>query len=108
MAAGILAGSAPAFARGGGGGVQASGSCGGGSTWKLSAKPDNGRLEVEFEVDQNVVGDTWKVVMKDNGTAFFKGQRDQGSQRLVRGAEVHRESVGERHHHGEGEEPLDR
>ena len=31
-------------------------------------------LEVEFEVDQNVIGDTWNVRMKDNGTVFFRGQ----------------------------------
>jgi hypothetical protein len=75
MAAGILAGAAPAFARGGGGGMQASGSCSAASQWKLSAKADDGRIEAEFEVDQNVVGDTWKVLLKDNGVTFFKGQR---------------------------------
>src|SRR5205823_5902491 len=75
MATGIMAGSTPAFARGGGGGMQASGACSAASQWKLSAKPDNGQIEAQFEVDQNVVGDTWKVVLKDNGVIFFKGQR---------------------------------
>ena len=41
----------------------------------MKAKPDNGRLEVEFEVDQNVSGDTWSVRLRDNGTTFFKGTR---------------------------------
>jgi hypothetical protein len=30
---------------------------------------------VEWEVDSNVVGQTWKVALADNGTIFFKGQR---------------------------------
>jgi len=60
---------------GGGGAIEKSGPCSAASTWKLKAKTDNGLLEVEFEVDQNVVGDVWNVVMKDNGTRFFRGQR---------------------------------
>jgi hypothetical protein len=74
MTAGLLAGAAPAFASHGGG-VTTEGPCSAASDWKLSLKPENGRLEVEFEVDQNVVGDTWKVVMADNGTRFFNGFR---------------------------------
>jgi hypothetical protein len=74
MAASILASAPAAFASGGGGGVSTSGSCSAASTWKLTIKPDNGQIEAQFEVDQNVVGDTWKVKMSDNGTLFFKGQ----------------------------------
>ena len=55
------------------GGVTATGSCSGASTWKLTASPENGRVEVQFEVDSNVVGQTWKVRLSDNGTFFFKG-----------------------------------
>jgi hypothetical protein len=51
------------------------GSCSGASDWKLKLSPEDGRVEVEFEVDQNVVGDTWKVVMRRNGNDFFRGQR---------------------------------
>ena len=43
------------------------GSCSGTSNWKLKLSPEDGRLEVEFEVDQNVVGDTWRVRMLRNG-----------------------------------------
>jgi hypothetical protein len=76
VAATILAVTPAAFASSGkGGGVQKSGMCSANSTWTLKAKPDNGRLEVEFEVDQNVSGDTWNVRLKDNGTVFFKGTR---------------------------------
>ena len=74
MAASILASAPAAFASGGGGGVSTSGSCSAASTWKLTIKPDNGQIEAQFEVDQNVVGDTWKVKMSDNGTFFFKGK----------------------------------
>ncbi len=70
----ILSVAPAAFAQGRGG-VTASGSCSAASVWKLSLKPDNGRIEADFEVDQNVVGDTWKVKMSDNGTQFFKGKR---------------------------------
>jgi hypothetical protein len=74
VAATILAVAPAAFAKHGNG-VQKQGTCSAQSTWKLTAKPDNGRLEVEFEVDQNVNGDTWSVRLRDNGTTFFKGMR---------------------------------
>ena len=41
--------------------------CTDGSTAKLKVKPDNGRLETEFEVDQNRNGVTWKVTITRNG-----------------------------------------
>ncbi len=43
------------------------GSCTGGATAKLKAKPDDGRLETEFEVDQNRNGVTWTVTIRRNG-----------------------------------------
>ena len=43
------------------------GTCTGGATAKLKAKPDDGRLETEFEVDQNRNGVTWKVTIRRNG-----------------------------------------
>lgn len=46
------------------------GSCSGASDWKLKLSPEDGRLEVEFEVDQNVVGDMWRVKMRRNGEVF--------------------------------------
>ena len=36
------------------------GGCSGSATWKLKAKPDDGRLEVEGEVDANRNGQTWR------------------------------------------------
>ena len=51
------------------------GSCSARSDWKLKLSPENGRIEIEFEVDQNVVGQVWKVVIRDNGNLVFKGNK---------------------------------
>jgi hypothetical protein len=59
----------------GGDAVRSSGSCGGSVVWKLKAKHDNGRIDVEFEVDSNRVGQTWTVRLRDNGELFFSSQR---------------------------------
>ena len=48
------------------------GKCTGNSTSKLKVKPDNGRLETEFEVDQNRNGVTWKVTIRRNGHLAVK------------------------------------
>lgn len=75
MAAGILGGATQAFASGGGRGITTEGSCTGASTWKLTLKTeDPSKIEADLEVDQNVVGDTWRIVLKDNGKVFFRGQ----------------------------------
>jgi hypothetical protein len=41
--------------------------------WKLKAKVDGGVIETEFEVDQNVVGKKWRVVIRQNGVKRFSG-----------------------------------
>ncbi len=71
--AGGLAGTPSAALASGGGGVQVTGTCSAASVSQLKAKPDNGALEVEFEVDSNVAGQTWGVILKDDGTTLFKG-----------------------------------
>lgn len=43
------------------------GACDAGATAKLKVKHDDGRLEVEFEVDQNRNGVTWNVQLRRNG-----------------------------------------
>jgi hypothetical protein len=48
------------------------GSCTGRATAKLKAKPDDGRLEVEFEVDQNRNGVRWSVRIRRNGTRVVR------------------------------------
>ena len=47
--------------------VRVGGVCSQGSTSKLKLKADDGRMEVEFEVDQNRNGVPWKVTLKRNG-----------------------------------------
>lgn len=51
------------------------GSCSGASDWKLKLSPQDGKIEVEFEVDSNKVGQTWQVRLTKNGTRFFSGSR---------------------------------
>src|SRR5436190_22738490 len=48
-------------------GKRVTGKCTGNSTAKLKVKPDSGRLETEFEVDQNRNGVTWKATIRRNG-----------------------------------------
>jgi hypothetical protein len=55
--------------------VRVAGTCTGASTSKLKVGPENGRLEVEFEVDQNVNGVSWRVRLTQNGDVFFRGER---------------------------------
>jgi len=54
-------------AKGGSKATRVAGSCTDGSTAKLKVKPDDGRLEVEFEVDQNRNGVTWSVRVRRDG-----------------------------------------
>lgn len=53
--------------------VRVNGSCTGASSSKIKVKPDNGRIEVEFEVDQNENGVKWAVKFKDNSELVFRG-----------------------------------
>lgn len=48
------------------------GTCTRRSTSKLKVKPDNGRLQTEFEVDQNRNGIVWKVTIRRNGHLALK------------------------------------
>jgi hypothetical protein len=73
IAAVILLVAAMPAAAAGGKEVVRSGSCSGGSDWKLKLKLDDGRIETEFEVDQNVNGQDWRVTLKRNGSRFFRG-----------------------------------
>jgi hypothetical protein len=55
-----------------GGDVIKTGACSGGSDWKLKVGLDNGAIDGEFEVDSNVVGQTWKVTIFDNDVRVVK------------------------------------
>jgi hypothetical protein len=65
--AGLTAASPAAIAKNGD--VRAAGSCTGTSTSKIKlSNEDGGRIQIEFEVDQNRNGVPWSVTLQDNGT----------------------------------------
>jgi hypothetical protein len=68
-----LAGAVPAMAKDGD--VIRRGRCSGSSEWKLKLSPEDGRIEVEYEVDSNVTGQTWRVRIFKNGTRIMAGTR---------------------------------
>lgn len=53
--------------------IERNGSCRAGTDWKIKAKADDGRIEVEAEVDSNKVGQSWSWKFKDNGAVFATG-----------------------------------
>ena len=57
----------------GDGDVVRRGSCSGSTDWKLKAKHDDGRLEVEGEVDSNRNGQAWRWRMVHNGSLSARG-----------------------------------
>ncbi len=67
----VLAG--PASAKGGGDAVRSTGSCSGGGVFELKAKHDDGRIEVEYEVDTNRAGQAWAIRITDNGVSVLAG-----------------------------------
>jgi hypothetical protein len=54
------------------------GNCSRNSDWKLKASPEDGRIEVEGEVDSNVGGQTWKWKMLHNGKVSARGSATTG------------------------------
>ena len=63
---------------GGGGDVRTSGGCSGSAHWKLKAKADDGRIEVEGEIDSNVSGQVWSWKLKHNGSVSARGTNKTG------------------------------
>jgi hypothetical protein len=53
------------------------GSCSARSSWKLKNSPENNgkKIEISYEVDQNKVGQLWRVVLNYNGTEIFRDKR---------------------------------
>ena len=51
------------------------GTCTSGATSKLKLSEENGRIEVEFEVDQNRNGVRWNVVIVQNGKRIARMSR---------------------------------
>jgi hypothetical protein len=57
------------------------------ATWKLKAASDDGKIEVEFQVDSNAAGQVWSVRMGDDGNRFYTGT-DSIRARATRGTAV--------------------
>lgn len=66
---------APSVAMAKDGDVIRRGACTNRSDWKLKLSREDGRIEVEFEVDTPKIGQTWRVRMKHNGSVYFLGER---------------------------------
>ena len=49
-----------------------SGGCSGLATWKLKVKPQNGGLEVEYEVDASRRGQQWRVTLFHGGNRIVR------------------------------------
>ena len=71
--AGAAGAAHPSSLRGGDDEVISVGSCSGGARWKLKVKPDDGRLEVEGEIDSNVAGQRWRWTLRHNGSVTDRG-----------------------------------
>lgn len=66
---------APAFAGGGhhGDGVITRGTCSATADWKLKVEPEDGGVEVEFEVESGVVGQSWNYTMSGPSGEIVSG-----------------------------------
>ena len=51
------------------------GSCSGSTDWKLKAKKEDGRIEVEAEIDSNRNGRTWHWRLVHNGSVTARGTK---------------------------------
>lgn len=71
----LMVGGAAAPVQARDGDVIRTGACSGRSDWKLKLSPQDGRIEVEYEVDQNVVGQVWRVRIRHDGDLVFAGRR---------------------------------
>ena len=71
----VATGTTAASARGGGDDdrVIVTGACSDGADWKLKVKSDDGRLEVEGEVDSDVAGQQWRWSIRHNGSVSDRG-----------------------------------
>lgn len=49
------------------------GSCSGSTDWKVKASPEDGRIEVEGEIDSNQNGQTWRWRLRHDGSLSARG-----------------------------------
>jgi hypothetical protein len=50
------------------------GHCSGAADWEIEVYHEDGRVEVEFEVDHSRSGSAWTWTMKNDGTEFAHGK----------------------------------
>jgi hypothetical protein len=55
--------------------IERFGTCTGNTASEIKLSDEDGRIEVEFEVDQNRNGVPWRVVITRNGSRVFSGVR---------------------------------
>jgi len=79
LAVSIMTAAAPAATAASTTPVVRSGKCSGTSTWLLTLKIDNGRIEVDSEVNHTRNGQVWKFVFKDNLVVFARAKVVAGS-----------------------------
>jgi hypothetical protein len=60
---------------GGGDFTERAGRCSAAAHWVMKAKPDTGRIELEFSVETQRAGQRWRVRITDNGKQIFLGRR---------------------------------
>lgn len=72
---GALVAPAATFAKGGNAVVRATGTCTVQSTVKLKAKHEDGRIELELEVDQNRNNRLWNIAISDDFHRVYTGSR---------------------------------
>ena len=72
--ASLVAVAAPAHAKGGDDVVRR-GDCAASTDWKLKVDTDDGRLEVEGEIDSNRNGQTWTWLIRHNGSVSARGTK---------------------------------
>src|SRR3954453_9744168 len=75
VAAALAVSIAPAASAKGGNGIRAAGVCSASSTAFIKAKPEDGRLGVEFAVDHNRSGGAWPVTRTSHGKVVSAGTR---------------------------------
>jgi hypothetical protein len=76
LAAAVTAAAIPATADAKHGtGTRVSGACSGAAVSKLKAAHENGKIEVEFEVDSNRRGQSWQVVIKRGSSAVYRATK---------------------------------
>lgn len=56
------------------GDVEVRGRCSGGSQAELKLSDEDGRIEIEFEVDEDRVGQRWRVVVRHDGERVLRSR----------------------------------